>query len=73
MTEAEVRNPAVRVDRTMPMEDVSRAFEKGETQGFMKILVDKETSIPRGALSVLTRRDRAHDSSTRCTASCPTP
>ncbi|HWX14769.1 MAG TPA: FAD-containing oxidoreductase, partial [Methylocella sp.] len=41
MTEAEVRasgRPALMA--TMPMERVGRAFEKGETQGFMKILVD---------------------------------
>ena len=50
MTEAEVRKagrPALIA--TMPMEDVSRAFEKGETNGFMKILVDKETKQFLGA------------------------
>jgi len=50
MTEAEVRKlgrPALIA--TMPMEDVSRAFEKGETSGFMKILVDKETKQFLGA------------------------
>jgi pyruvate/2-oxoglutarate dehydrogenase complex dihydrolipoamide dehydrogenase (E3) component len=50
MTEAEVRKsgrPALKA--TMAMEDVSRAFEKGETQGFMKILVDKETKQILGA------------------------
>jgi len=50
MTEAEVRKlgrPALIA--TMPMEDVSRAFEKGETHGFMKILVDKETKQFLGA------------------------
>ena len=31
------------------MEDVARAFEKGETKGFMKILVDKETRQILGA------------------------
>ena len=31
------------------MEDVSRAYEKGETKGFMKILVDKETKQILGA------------------------
>jgi pyruvate/2-oxoglutarate dehydrogenase complex dihydrolipoamide dehydrogenase (E3) component len=31
------------------MEDVSRAFEKGETEGFMKILVDAETKQILGA------------------------
>ena len=50
MTEAEVRKsgrPALIA--TMAMEDVSRAYEKGETKGFMKILVDKETSRILGA------------------------
>jgi len=50
MTEAEVRRsgrPALIA--TMPMEDVSRAYEKGETKGFMKILVDKETKQILGA------------------------
>jgi len=31
------------------MEDVSRAFEKGETQGVMKILVDAESKQFLGA------------------------
>jgi pyruvate/2-oxoglutarate dehydrogenase complex dihydrolipoamide dehydrogenase (E3) component len=50
MTEAEVRKsgrPALIA--TMAMEDVSRASEKGETKGFMKILVDKETKQILGA------------------------
>jgi len=50
MTEAEVRKtgkPAL--ISTMPMEDVSRAFEKGETKGFMKILVDRESKEILGA------------------------
>ena len=34
---------------TMSMEDVSRAYEKGETKGFMKILVDAETRQILGA------------------------
>jgi pyruvate/2-oxoglutarate dehydrogenase complex dihydrolipoamide dehydrogenase (E3) component len=33
----------------MPMERVGRAVEKGETQGFMKILVDQETKLILGA------------------------
>ena len=44
LTETEVRKsgrPALMAK--MAMEDVSRAFEKGETQGFMKVLVDAET------------------------------
>ena len=32
-----------------PMERVSRAFERGETQGFMRILVDRETKQILGA------------------------
>jgi pyruvate/2-oxoglutarate dehydrogenase complex dihydrolipoamide dehydrogenase (E3) component len=50
MTETEVRKtgrPALIA--TMPMEDVSRAFEKGETKGFMKILIDEETKQILGA------------------------
>ena len=50
LTEAEVRKsgqPALIA--TLPMEDVSRAFEKGETSGFIKILVDRETKQFLGA------------------------
>ena len=50
LTEAEVRKsgrPALIA--TMAMEDVSRAYEKGETKGFMKILVDRETKQILGA------------------------
>jgi pyruvate/2-oxoglutarate dehydrogenase complex dihydrolipoamide dehydrogenase (E3) component len=50
LTEAEVRKsgrPALVA--TMAMEDVSRAYEKGETKGFMKILVDRETKHILGA------------------------
>ena len=50
MTEAEVRKsgrPALMAK--MAMEDVGRAFEKGETQGFMKVLVDAETKQILGA------------------------
>ncbi len=50
MTEAQVRKsgrPALIA--TMAMEDVSRAVEKGETKGFMKILVDNETKQILGA------------------------
>src|SRR5262245_16267413 len=50
MTEAEVRKsgrPALIA--TMAMENVSRAYEKGETKGFMKILVDTETKRILGA------------------------
>jgi pyruvate/2-oxoglutarate dehydrogenase complex dihydrolipoamide dehydrogenase (E3) component len=50
MSEAEVRKsgkPALMA--AMPMERVSRAYEKGETKGFMKILVDRETKQILGA------------------------
>jgi pyruvate/2-oxoglutarate dehydrogenase complex dihydrolipoamide dehydrogenase (E3) component len=50
MTEAEVRaakRPAL-VSR-MPMERVGRAFEKGDTRGFMKILVGRDSKAILGA------------------------
>jgi pyruvate/2-oxoglutarate dehydrogenase complex dihydrolipoamide dehydrogenase (E3) component len=50
MTESEVRKtgkPALIA--TMPMENVSRAYEKGETTGFMKILVDRDSKQILGA------------------------
>jgi pyruvate/2-oxoglutarate dehydrogenase complex dihydrolipoamide dehydrogenase (E3) component len=58
MTEAEVRKsgkPALIA--TMAMENVSRAFEKGETKGFMKILVDRESKRILGASIVGTGGD----------------
>jgi pyruvate/2-oxoglutarate dehydrogenase complex dihydrolipoamide dehydrogenase (E3) component len=50
MSEAEVRNAGRRalVGRR-PMTRVARAVEKGETQGFMKILVDADTKEILGA------------------------
>jgi pyruvate/2-oxoglutarate dehydrogenase complex dihydrolipoamide dehydrogenase (E3) component len=50
MTEAEARKSgrSVQVGR-IAMEDVSRAFEKSETGGFMKILIDGETKEILGA------------------------
>ena len=50
MTEAEVRKtggPAL--ISTLAMENVSRAYEKGETKGFMKILVDRDSKQILGA------------------------
>jgi pyruvate/2-oxoglutarate dehydrogenase complex dihydrolipoamide dehydrogenase (E3) component len=50
MSRAEVRKtgrPALVA--TMPMERVARAREKGETKGFMRVLVDKETKRILGA------------------------
>ena len=50
LTEAEVRKSAKpALMAKIAMEDVSRAFEKGETQGFMKILVDAQTKQILGA------------------------
>jgi pyruvate/2-oxoglutarate dehydrogenase complex dihydrolipoamide dehydrogenase (E3) component len=50
MTEAEVRRSGRKALVTRrPMTRVSRAVEKGETQGFMKILVDAETRSLLGA------------------------
>ncbi len=50
MTEAEARNAGydVLVGR-MPMSQVARAREKGETRGFMKVLVDANTKRILGA------------------------
>jgi pyruvate/2-oxoglutarate dehydrogenase complex dihydrolipoamide dehydrogenase (E3) component len=50
MTESDVRQtgrPAM--ISTMAMEDVSRAYEKSETKGFMKILVDRDSKLIIGA------------------------
>jgi pyruvate/2-oxoglutarate dehydrogenase complex dihydrolipoamide dehydrogenase (E3) component len=50
MTEAEVRKtgkPAL--ISTMAMTDVTRAYERGETKGFMKILVDRDSKQILGA------------------------
>ena len=50
MTETEVRKtgkPALITTRAM--ENVSRAYEKGETKGFMKILVDRDSKQILGA------------------------
>lgn len=50
MTETDVRKSGRRaLIGKIAMEDVSRAFEKGETEGFMKILVDAETKELLGA------------------------
>ena len=50
MSEAEVRasgRPALK--GVLPMTRVGRAKERGETQGFMKVLVDRETHMILGA------------------------
>jgi pyruvate/2-oxoglutarate dehydrogenase complex dihydrolipoamide dehydrogenase (E3) component len=50
MTEAEVRKSGRKaLLATRPMTRVGRAVEKGETQGFMKILVDADTKEILGA------------------------
>ena len=50
MTEAEVRRSGRKaLVGKRPMERVGRAVEKGETQGFMKVLVDAETKEILGA------------------------
>ena len=50
MTDAEIRKSGRRALTTKyPMSRVSRAFEKGETQGFMKICVDAKTKQILGA------------------------
>jgi pyruvate/2-oxoglutarate dehydrogenase complex dihydrolipoamide dehydrogenase (E3) component len=50
MIEAEVRaagRPALKGQ--LPMRRVGRARERGETQGFMKVLIDRETKLILGA------------------------
>ena len=50
MTEAEVRKTGKSaLISTMAMKDVMRAFERGETKGFMKILVDRDSKQILGA------------------------
>jgi pyruvate/2-oxoglutarate dehydrogenase complex dihydrolipoamide dehydrogenase (E3) component len=60
MTETEVRKsgrPALIGRR--PMTKVGRALEKGETEGFMKVLVDAETHLILGAAILGTGGDEA--------------
>lgn len=50
MTESEVRSSGRKaLAGTRPMTRVGRAVEKGETQGFMKVLVDAEDKLILGA------------------------
>ena len=50
MTEAEVRKTGKSaLISIMPMKDVMRAYERGETKGFMKILVDRDDKQILGA------------------------
>jgi pyruvate/2-oxoglutarate dehydrogenase complex dihydrolipoamide dehydrogenase (E3) component len=60
MTEAEVLRSGRRaLVGKIAMEDVSRAFEKGETDGFMKVLVDAESKEILGASFLGTSGDEA--------------
>jgi len=60
MTEAEVRKSGRKaLVATRPMTKVTRAVEKGETQGFMKIFVDAETKRILGAAILGTGGDEA--------------
>jgi pyruvate/2-oxoglutarate dehydrogenase complex dihydrolipoamide dehydrogenase (E3) component len=50
MTEAEARKSGRRVLKAdLPMKNVSRAFEKGETNGFMRVIVDQDSKEILGA------------------------
>ncbi len=60
MSEAEVRasgKPALK--GVMPMARVGRARERGETQGFMKVLVDAQTQRILGAALLGIEADEA--------------
>ena len=60
LTEAEVRKSGRNaLIGTRPMTKVGRAVEKGETQGFMKVLVDAETKKILGAAILGTGGDEA--------------
>ncbi len=60
MTEAQARQAGRKVlVGSMPMEDVSRAFEKGETLGMMKVVVDADTKEILGAAILGTGGDEA--------------
>jgi pyruvate/2-oxoglutarate dehydrogenase complex dihydrolipoamide dehydrogenase (E3) component len=50
MTETDVRRQGLKaLVAKMPMEDVGRAYERSETKGFMKVIVDAETKQLLGA------------------------
>jgi pyruvate/2-oxoglutarate dehydrogenase complex dihydrolipoamide dehydrogenase (E3) component len=60
LTETEVRNSGRKALMGMrPMTKVGRAVEKGETQGFMKVIVDAETKLILGAAILGTGGDEA--------------
>ena len=61
MTDAEVRKSGQRaLVAKRPMTRVARAIEKGETQGFMKMVVDAETHAILGAAILGTGGDEFH-------------
>jgi pyruvate/2-oxoglutarate dehydrogenase complex dihydrolipoamide dehydrogenase (E3) component len=50
MTETDVRRKGIKaLVARMPMEDVGRAYERSETKGFMKVIVDAESKQILGA------------------------
>jgi pyruvate/2-oxoglutarate dehydrogenase complex dihydrolipoamide dehydrogenase (E3) component len=50
MTETDVRRKGIKaLVAKMPMEDVGRAYERSETKGFMKVIVDAESKQLLGA------------------------
>ena len=60
MTEAEVRRRGIpSLLGTRPMTKVGRALEKGETQGFIKVLVDRASGLILGASILGTGGDEA--------------
>jgi pyruvate/2-oxoglutarate dehydrogenase complex dihydrolipoamide dehydrogenase (E3) component len=60
MSETEAQKSGRRVlIATRPMSQVSRAIEKGETQGLMKVLVDADTEAILGAAILGTGGDEA--------------
>jgi pyruvate/2-oxoglutarate dehydrogenase complex dihydrolipoamide dehydrogenase (E3) component len=60
MTEAEVRHSGkAALIGVRPMTRISRAIEKGETSGFIKVLVDAETDLILGATVFGTGGDEA--------------
>ena len=59
MTEAEVRATGRNVLIERPMTKVGRAVEKGETLGFMKVLIDADTQRIMGAAILGTGGDEA--------------
>ncbi|HEX9606053.1 MAG TPA: molybdopterin cofactor-binding domain-containing protein [Gemmatimonadaceae bacterium] len=74
MTETEARHTGRKVRIGMrPMDKVGRAIEKGETRGFMQIIIDSESEAILGAAILgvgATRRSTAF--STRCMPAGPT-